>query len=189
MALNLFQVFTVKVNQKYKNKSFEFLIFKLRDLFSQAEKEAPSLIFIDELDAICSKRDETNSEVEKRVVSTLLTLMDGADSKNNKVIVLGATNRVDAIDSALRRPGRFDKEVEIGIIIYYFVFSNEKGIPNSQGRREILSVYLSKMPNNLVEEDIIKISSITHGYVGADLASLCKEAGLKTLKRVWGNYK
>jgi transitional endoplasmic reticulum ATPase len=103
------------------------LFSQLRDLFTQAEKEAPSLIFIDELDAICSKREEvcfqlenglkfkTNSEVEKRVVSTLLTMMDGAGSTDNRVVVLGATNRVDTIDPALRRPGRFDREIEIGI--------------------------------------------------------------------------
>jgi AAA family ATPase len=110
--------------------------------------------------------------MEKRVVATLLTLMDGVGSSTSKVIVIGATNRPNSLDPALRRPGRFDREIEIGI-------------PNSKGRREILCVYLKDTPNSLTEDQISHIASITHGYVGADIAALCKEAALKTLKRSW----
>jgi AAA family ATPase len=155
---------------------------KLRNIFNEALEKAPSIIFIDEIDALCPKRDESENEVEKRIVATLLTLMDGIDSKNfglnndtsnnsNHVVLIGTTNRPNSIDEALRRPGRFDREVEIGI-------------PTVEARKEILEVLLRNVPHSLTDEDITKISSITHGYVGADLASLCREAGLKTIKRI-----
>eukprot|EP00833_Pecoramyces_ruminatium_P002835 jgi/Orpsp1_1/1176867/evm.model.c7180000059331.1 len=158
---------------------------KLRNIFNEALEKAPSIIFIDEIDALCPKRDESENEVEKRIVATLLTLMDGIDSKenvinnghsnsSNHVVLIGTTNRPNSIDEALRRPGRFDREVEIGI-------------PNADGRKEILEVLLKNVPHTLTDEEITKISSITHGYVGADLASLCREAGLKTIKRTINN--
>ncbi|ORX78441.1 AAA-domain-containing protein [Anaeromyces robustus] len=158
---------------------------KLRNIFNEALEKAPSIIFIDEIDALCPKRDESENEVEKRIVATLLTLMDGIDNKEmssnnensnkNHVVLIGTTNRPNSIDEALRRPGRFDREVEIGI-------------PNANERKEILEVLLRNVPHTLTDENITKISSITHGYVGADLASLCREAGLKTIKRALRNH-
>lgn len=148
---------------------------KLREIFTNALEKAPSIIFIDEIDALCPKRQDSANEVEKRIVATLLTLMDGAsDNSNDRIVVIGTTNRPNSLDEALRRPGRFDREIEIGI-------------PNSESRFEILSVLLNKIPHTLTKEDIKEISAITHGYVGADLASLCREAGLKTIKRTIGS--
>ncbi|KAL1914765.1 uncharacterized protein VTP21DRAFT_8023 [Calcarisporiella thermophila] len=145
---------------------------KLRDIFNQAEENAPSIIFIDEIDALCPKRDEASNELEKRIVATLLTLMDGVVSKmeEQKLVVIGATNRPNSLDAALRRPGRFDREVEIGI-------------PNANARFSILKTLLRNIPHSLSEEEIQQISAISHGYVGADLAAVCREAGLKALKR------
>ncbi|EGC39638.1 hypothetical protein DICPUDRAFT_147573 [Dictyostelium purpureum] len=155
----------------------------LLNIFKEASRKAPSIIFIDELDALCPKREENSSEVEKRVVGSLLTLMDGIaigggneeneeeNENKNKVIVIGCTNRPDSIDSALRRPGRFDNEIEISI-------------PNQQGREQILKIFLSKIPNQLNEKEINFISSKTHGFVGADIESLCKEASLKCFNRI-----
>jgi len=142
---------------------------RLREAFEEAEKNAPSIIFIDELDAIAPKREEVAGEVERRVVAQLLTLMDGLKARG-QVIVIGATNRPDAIDPALRRPGRFDREIEIGI-------------PDRDGRKEILQVHTRNMP--LAEDvDLDELADITYGYVGADLAALCKEAAMRALRRV-----
>ncbi|XP_058048937.1 ATPase family gene 2 protein homolog A isoform X2 [Ahaetulla prasina] len=133
----------------------------------------PSIIFIDEIDALCPKREEAQNEVEKRIVASLLTLMDGIGSENNEgqLLVLGATNRPHALDSALRRPGRFDKEIEIGV-------------PNSQDRLDILRKVLSKTPHSLSASDLTQLADSAHGYVGADLAALCKEAGMHALRRI-----
>ncbi|XP_056419813.1 ribosome biogenesis protein SPATA5 isoform X2 [Hyla sarda] len=148
---------------------------RLRQIFSEASQRLPSIIFIDELDALCPKREGAQSEVEKRVVASLLTLMDGIGSEDSQgqLLVLGATNRPHSLDPALRRPGRFDKEIEIGV-------------PNAQGRLDILQRILVKVPHQLKEEELADLASSTHGYVGADLAALCKEAGLNALRRKLG---
>jgi transitional endoplasmic reticulum ATPase len=141
---------------------------RLRGIFEKAEKESPSIIFIDELDAIAPKREEVTGEVERRVVAQLLALMDGLEARGN-VIVIGATNRVNAIDPALRRPGRFDREIEIGV-------------PDKRGRLEILQIHTRGMP--LAENvDLTMLSNRTHGYTGADVAALCREAAMKALRR------
>ncbi|NWV02752.1 SPAT5 protein, partial [Ptilonorhynchus violaceus] len=148
---------------------------RLRQIFAEASLRRPSIIFIDELDALCPKREGAQNEVEKRVVASLLTLMDGIGSEGSEgqLLVLGATNRPHALDAALRRPGRFDKEIEIGI-------------PNSQDRLDILQKLLKKVPHSLTEEQLAQLADSAHGYVGADLAALCKEAGLYALRRVLG---
>ncbi len=141
---------------------------RLREIFQEAQKNAPSIIFIDELDAIAPKREEVTGEVERRVVAQLLALLDGLAGRGN-VIVIGATNRPNAIDPALRRPGRFDREIEIGI-------------PDKNGRYEILQIHTRGMP--LAEDvDLKKLAEITHGYTGADLAALCRETAMKALRR------
>ena len=142
---------------------------RIREIFTQAEENAPSIIFIDEIDSIAPKRDEVSGEVEKRIVSQLLTLMDGMKSRG-KVVVIAATNRPDSIDPALRRPGRFDREIEIGI-------------PDDEGRFDILSIHTRGMP---IEEkvDLKQISKVTHGFVGADLEVLAKEAAMRSLRRI-----
>jgi transitional endoplasmic reticulum ATPase len=141
---------------------------RLREIFQQAQQNAPSIIFIDELDAIAPKREEVTGEVERRVVAQLLALMDGLSGRGN-VIVIGATNRPGALDPALRRPGRFDREVEIGV-------------PDKHGRYEILQIHTRGMP--LAQDvDLKKLSEITHGYTGADLASLARETAMKALRR------
>jgi transitional endoplasmic reticulum ATPase len=141
---------------------------RLREIFQQAQQNAPSIIFIDELDAIAPKREEVTGEVERRVVAQLLALMDGLSGRGN-VIVIGATNRPGALDPALRRPGRFDREIEIGV-------------PDKRGRYEILQIHTRGMP--LAEDvDLKKLSEITHGYTGADLAALCRETAMKALRR------
>ena len=141
---------------------------RIREIFTQAEENAPSIIFIDEIDSIAPKRDEVSGELEKRIVSQLLTLMDGMKSRG-KVVVIAATNRPDSIDPALRRPGRFDREIEIGI-------------PDDEGRFDILSIHTRGMP---IDEkvDLKQISKITHGFVGADLEVLAKEAAMRSLRR------
>jgi len=150
---------------KYYGESEE----RIREIFNQAEENSPSIIFIDEIDSIAPKRDEVTGEVEKRIVSQLLTLMDGMKSRG-KVVVIAATNRPDSIDPALRRPGRFDREIEIGI-------------PDEDGRFEILSIHTRGMP---IDEkvDLKQISKITHGFVGADLEVLSKEAAMRSLRRI-----
>ena len=141
----------------------------LRKVFKEAEENSPSIIFIDEIDSIAPNRDSVNGEVERRVVAQLLTLMDGLSSGKGDIVVIAATNREDAIDPALRRPGRFDREIEIGI-------------PGRDGRKEILEVHLRGMP---ITDDVSidKLASMTHGFVGADLASLAREAGMRCLRR------
>ncbi|MHA7646328.1 CDC48 family AAA ATPase [Nitrosopumilus sp. S4] len=150
---------------KYYGESEE----RIREIFNQAEENAPSIIFIDEIDSIAPKRDEVSGEVEKRIVSQLLTLMDGMKSRG-KVVVIAATNRPDSIDPALRRPGRLDREIEIGI-------------PDEEGRLDILSIHTRGMP---IDEkvDLEKISKVTHGFVGADLEVLAKEAAMRSLRRI-----
>ena len=142
---------------------------RLREIFKEAKEKAPSIIFVDEIDSIAPKREEVTGEVERRVVSQMLSLMDGLEARG-KVIVISATNRPNAIDPALRRPGRFDREIEIKV-------------PDKKGRKDILAIHSRNMP--LSEDvDIDKISAVSHGYVGADLEYLCKEAAMKCLRRL-----
>jgi transitional endoplasmic reticulum ATPase len=142
---------------------------RLRDIFKEAAENAPSIIFIDEIDSIAPKRDEVTAETERRVVAQLLALMDGLEGRG-KVVVIGATNRPNALDPALRRPGRFDREIEIGI-------------PDKVGRLEILQIHTKGMP--LAEDvDMDKLASMTHGYVGADLAALAREAAMRALRKI-----
>jgi transitional endoplasmic reticulum ATPase len=142
---------------------------RLREIFNHAQENAPSVIFIDELDSIAPKREEVTGEVEKRVVSQLLALMDGLQSRG-KVVVIGATNRPNALDPALRRPGRFDREIEIGV-------------PNKDGRFQVLQIHTRGMP--LTEDvDLKRLANVTHGFVGADLEALSKEAALHALRRI-----
>ncbi|MFB6302050.1 MAG: CDC48 family AAA ATPase [Haloferacaceae archaeon] len=154
-----------EIMSKYYGESEE----QLREVFEEAEENAPAIVFMDELDAIAPKRDEAGGDVERRVVAQLLSLMDGLDERG-EVVVIGATNRVDAIDPALRRGGRFDREIEIGV-------------PDRDGRKEILQVHTRTMP--LVDDiDLDKYADNTHGFVGADLESLAKEAAMNALRRV-----
>ena len=141
---------------------------RLREVFQQARQQAPSIVFIDELDSIAPKREEAKGEVERRVVAQLLTLMDGLESRQN-VIIIGATNRVNAIDEALRRPGRFDREITIGV-------------PDTEGRHEILSIHTRGMP--LAEDvSLYELSRQTYGFVGADLSALAREAAIDAMRR------
>jgi transitional endoplasmic reticulum ATPase len=140
----------------------------LRKVFKEAQKNAPSIIFIDEVDAIAPKREEVSGEVERRIVSQLLTLMDGLKSRG-KVVVIAATNRQNALDPALRRPGRFDREIEIGV-------------PDQKGRKEILQIHTRNMPLTK-DVDLNWLASVTHGFVGADLEVLAKEAAMSALRR------
>nr|XP_032652985.1 ATPase family protein 2 homolog isoform X6 [Chelonoidis abingdonii] len=148
---------------------------RLRQIFAEASQRRPSIIFIDELDALCPKREGAQNEVEKRIVASLLTLMDGIGSEDSagQLLVLGSTNRPHALDAALRRPGRFDKEIEIGV-------------PNAQDRFDILKKLLNKVPHLLTTTELVQLADSAHGYVGADLAALCKEAGLCALRRALG---
>jgi transitional endoplasmic reticulum ATPase len=151
---------------------------RLREIFKEAKEKAPTIIFIDEIDSIAPKREEVTGEVERRVVSQLLSLMDGLEARG-KVIVIAATNRPNAIDPALRRPGRFDREIEIKV-------------PDKKGRLEILQIHTRHMPlaqnddkNGAADKivDLEKLAGVSHGFVGADLEYLCKEAAMKTLRR------
>lgn len=162
---SFFAISGPEIMSKFYGQSEE----NLREIFNKAEEEAPSIVFIDEIDSIAPKRDEVVGEVERRVVAQLLSLMDGLKGRG-KVVVIGATNRVNALDPALRRPGRFDREIEIGI-------------PDREGRLEILHVHTRGMP---LEEnvDLPRLAELTHGYVGADLEALCKEAAMRALRRV-----
>lgn len=142
---------------------------RLREIFEQAGKQSPSIIFIDEIDSIAPKRDETRGEVERRIVAQLLTLMDGLEPRQN-VVVIAATNRVDAIDEALRRPGRFDREIVIGV-------------PDEPGRRQILSIHTRGMP--LADDvDLDALARSTYGYVGADMSALAREAAMDAVRRI-----
>lgn len=142
---------------------------RLRDTFEQAQEKSPSILFIDELDSIAPNREDVSGEVERRVVSQLLTLMDGINSRG-KIIIIAASNRPNAIDPALRRPGRFDREIEIGI-------------PDDDGRLEILNIHTKGMPLG-PDVDLKRISRLTHGFVGADLEILTKEAAMRSLRRL-----
>ena len=142
---------------------------KIRDIFEEAEKNSPSIIFIDEIDSIAPQREDVGGEVERRVVSQLLTMMDGLQSRG-KVVVIAATNRPNSIDPALRRPGRFDRELELRA-------------PDKKGRLQILKIHTRGMPLTK-DVDLDHISSITHGFVGADLSALAKEAAMVVLRRL-----
>lgn len=142
---------------------------RLREIFKEAREKAPSIIFVDEIDSIAPKREEVTGEVERRVVSQMLSLMDGLEARG-KVIVISATNRPNAIDPALRRPGRFDREIEIKV-------------PDKKGRKDILAIHTRNMPLS-DDVNLDKVASISHGYVGADLEYLCKEAAMKCLRRL-----
>ena len=141
---------------------------QLREIFDEAANNAPAIVFIDEIDSICPKREDVSGEVERRVVAQMLTLMDGMNERDN-VIVIGATNRRDALDPALRRPGRFDREIEIGV-------------PDREGRKEILDVHTRQMPIS-DDFDVNWIIDNSHGFVGADLAALVRESAMKALRR------
>ncbi len=153
-----------EIMSKYYGESEQ----RLREIFEQANKDAPSIIFIDELDSIAPKREDVTGEVERRVVAQLLTMMDGLEERG-QVVVIGATNRIDAIDPALRRPGRFDREIEIGV-------------PDRNERFEILQIHTRGMP---ISEDVRleEIADRTHGFVGADISALAREAAMKALRR------
>lgn len=154
-----------EIMSKYYGESEE----KLRQLFKTAEEQAPSIVLIDEIDSIAPKREEVTGEVERRVVAQLLALMDGMEARG-KVVVIGATNRPDSLDPALRRPGRFDREIEIGV-------------PNKESRLEVLQIHTRGMP---LAKDVNqqKLADVTHGFVGADLAALARESGMRALRRV-----
>ncbi len=154
-----------EVMSKFYGESEE----RLREIFKQAEENAPSIIFIDEIDSLAPKRDEVTGETERRVVAQLLALMDGLEGRG-KVVVIGATNRPNALDPAIRRPGRFDREIEINI-------------PNRNGRLEILQIHTRGMPL-AGDVDLEKLADLTHGYAGADLSALCKEAAMRSLRRI-----
>lgn len=142
---------------------------RLREVFEQATKAAPAIVFIDEIDSIAPKRDKVPGEAEKRLVAQLLTLMDGLESRSN-LVVIAATNRPDAIDEALRRPGRFDREIVIGV-------------PDENGRREILAIHTRGMPLE-VKVDLAELARVTHGFVGADLAALTREAAIEAVRQI-----
>ena len=162
---NFYSISGPEIMSKFYGESEE----RLREIFKEAEENAPSIIFIDEIDSIAPKREEVSGDVEKRVVSQLLTLMDGIQSRG-KLVVIGATNRPNAIDPALRRPGRFDREIDIGI-------------PDEQSRLDILLIHSRGMP--LTEDvNLESIAKVTHGFVGADLEALSKEAAMRSLRRI-----
>jgi transitional endoplasmic reticulum ATPase len=162
---NFYTIGGPEIMSKYHGESEE----RLRNVFQEAEKNAPSIIFIDEIDSIAPKREEVSGEVERRIVAQLLSSMDGMSSRG-KVVVIGATNRINAIDPALRRPGRFDREIELGV-------------PDRNGRLEILEIHTRGMP--LAKDvNLDKLADISHGFVGADLQSLSKEAAMRALRRI-----
>jgi len=162
---NFYHIGGPEIMSKFYGESEE----RLREIFKEAEDNAPSIIFIDEIDSIAPKREEVSGDVEKRIVSQLLTIMDGLESRG-QLVVIGATNRPNAIDPALRRPGRFDREIEIGL-------------PDRKGRLQILHIHTRGMP--LTEDvDLENIASRTHGFVGADLEALAKEAAMGALRRI-----
>ncbi|MCL5888732.1 MAG: CDC48 family AAA ATPase [Candidatus Thermoplasmatota archaeon] len=166
---NFFSINGPEIMSKYYGQSEQ----KLREIFTNAEEKEPSIIFIDEIDSIAPKREEVQGEVERRVVAQLLTLMDGLKERGH-VIVIGATNRIDAVDPALRRPGRFDREIDIGV-------------PDKKGRKEILTIHSRAMPLNMDEDSksrfLDEISDMTYGFVGADLAALARESAMNALRR------
>ncbi len=163
-SASFFSIAGPEIISKYYGESEQ----QLREIFEDASEESPAIIFIDELDSIAPKREDVTGEVERRVVAQLLTMMDGLESRG-QVIVIGATNRVDSVDPALRRPGRFDREIEIGV-------------PDESGREEILQIHTRGMP---LSDDVNlgTLADETHGFVGADIESLTKEAAMKALRR------
>ncbi|RPJ29481.1 MAG: AAA family ATPase [Nitrosopumilales archaeon] len=162
---NFYTIGGPEIMSKFYGESEE----RLREIFKKAEENAPAIIFIDEIDSIAPKREEVSGEVERRVVAQLLSLMDGMSSRG-KVVVIGATNRINAIDPALRRPGRFDREIEIGV-------------PDKEGRLEILQIHTRGMPLEK-DVDLEIIANMSHGFVGADLQAVAKEAGIRALRKV-----
>ena len=166
---NFYSINGPEIMSKYYGQSEQ----KLREIFMKAEESAPSIIFIDEIDSIAPKREEVQGEVERRVVAQLLTLMDGLKERGH-VIVIGASNRIDAVDPALRRPGRFDREINIGV-------------PDKNGRKEILAIHTRGMPMGMSEQEkgefLDEISEYTYGFVGADLAALARESAMNALRR------
>lgn len=164
-SANFISISGPEIMGKYYGQSEQ----RIREIFKQAQENSPSIIFIDEIDSIAPKRDEVTGETEKRIVSQLLTLMDGIEPRG-KVVVIAATNRPDSIDPALRRPGRFDREIEIGI-------------PDDKGRKDILCIHTRGMPiDELV--DLNQIAKTANGFVGADLQALSKEAAMRSLRRI-----
>ncbi len=163
-SASFFSIAGPEIISKYYGESEQ----QLREIFEDAKEESPSIIFIDELDSIAPKREDVTGEVERRVVAQLLTMMDGLETRG-QVVVIGATNRVDSVDPALRRPGRFDREIEIGV-------------PDETGRKEILQIHTRGMP---LSDDVSldHLADETHGFVGADIESLTKEAAMKALRR------
>jgi transitional endoplasmic reticulum ATPase len=162
---NFYHIGGPEIMSKFYGESEE----RLREIFKEAQENAPSIIFIDEIDSIAPKREEVSGDVEKRIVSQLLTIMDGLESRG-KIVVIGATNRVNALDPALRRPGRFDREIEIGL-------------PDRNGRHQVLQIHTRGMP--LTEEvNLEEIADRTHGFVGADLEALAKEAAMGALRKI-----
>jgi transitional endoplasmic reticulum ATPase len=162
---NFYTIGGPEIMSKFYGESEE----RLREIFKKAEENAPAIIFIDEIDSIAPKREEVSGEVERRVVAQLLSLMDGMSSRG-KVVVIGATNRINAIDPALRRPGRFDREIEIGV-------------PDREGRLEILQIHTRGMPLEK-DVDLGVIANMSHGFVGADIQAVAKEAGIRALRKV-----
>lgn len=166
---NFFAINGPEIMSKYYGQSEQ----KLREIFQKADESEPSIIFIDEIDSIAPKREDVQGEVERRVVAQLLTLMDGLKDRGH-VIVIGATNRLDAVDPALRRPGRFDREIVIGV-------------PDKKGRMEILTIHTRGMPLGMDDEKesefFSRIADITYGFVGADLAALTRESAMNALRR------
>ena len=159
---------------EFYNKFYGETEKKIRETFEDAEKNSPSIIFIDEIDAIAPKREETYGELERRAVSQFLACLDGLKSRG-KVIIIGATNRPNSIDPALRRPGRFDREIQIGV-------------PNKEGRLNILKIHSRNMP--LAKDvNLQKLAEIIHGFVGADVAALCREAAINVLRRILPEIK
>lgn len=150
---------------KYYGESEE----QLRDVFEEAEENAPAIVFIDELDSIAPKREDVSGDVERRVVAQLLSLMDGLEERG-QLTVIGTTNRVDAVDPALRRPGRFDREIEIGV-------------PDHDGREKILQIHTRGMPLG-DGVDLDRYAENTQGFVGADLENLVKESAMHALRRI-----
>lgn len=162
---NFYTIGGPEIMSKFYGESEE----RLREVFKQAQENAPSIVLIDEIDSIAPKREEVTGEVEKRVVSQLLSLMDGMQARG-KVVVIGITNRINAIDPALRRPGRFDREIEIGV-------------PSRAARLEILQIHTRGMPLKK-DVNLESLADRTHGFVGADLEALCKEAAMRALRRI-----
>src|SRR6185436_15639028 len=162
---NFYSIGGPEIMSKFYGESEE----RLRETFKQAQENSPSIIFIDEIDSIAPKREEVSGDVEKRVVSQLLTLMDGIEGRG-KLVVIGATNRPNALDPALRRPGRFDREIEIGI-------------PDEEGRFDILQIHTRGMPLEQ-DLDLKSYAKVTHGFVGADLEMVAKEAAMRSLRRI-----